>query len=136
MAIELVPLCTLQIQFKPIEVGTGPAGTRLIGDFTSAHLQGDRLRGEMVGSATADWLLIGPEGTGSVDVRATFRIDDGATIFVQYHGWLDASDSGDRQGDSPRRLFARLRVVRSSLGPLDRWTACATVLLCSSKHLH
>ena len=61
MAIELVPLCTLQIQFKPIEVGTGPAGTRLIGDFTSAHLQGDRLRGEMVGSATADWLLIGPE---------------------------------------------------------------------------
>ena len=91
MAIELVPLCTLQIQFKPIEVGTGPAGTPMIGEFTSAHLQGDRLRGDMVGSATADWLLIGSEGTGSVDVRATFRTDDGATIFVQYHGRLDAS---------------------------------------------
>jgi Protein of unknown function (DUF3237) len=62
MAIELVPLCTLRIQFKPIEIGTGPAGTRLVGEFTSVHLQGDRLRGEMAGSASADWLLIGPEG--------------------------------------------------------------------------
>jgi hypothetical protein len=29
MAIELVPLCTIRVQLKPpIEVGTGPAGTR------------------------------------------------------------------------------------------------------------
>jgi hypothetical protein len=30
MAIELVPLCTMRIQAKPpVEVGAGPAGTRL-----------------------------------------------------------------------------------------------------------
>jgi len=50
MAIELVPLCTLQVQLKPpIEVGIGPARTRLIFEVASARVEGDRLRGEMVG---------------------------------------------------------------------------------------
>ena len=84
MAIELVPLCTLNIQLKPpIEVGAGPHGTRLIIEVASAQIKGDRLRGEMVGTSTADWVLIGPEGTGTLDVRAAFSTDDGATVFVR-----------------------------------------------------
>jgi Protein of unknown function (DUF3237) len=113
MAIELVPLCTLQVQLKPpIDVGAGPHGTRLIFEVASAQVKGDRLSGEMLGSAGADWLLVGPEGTGTLDVRFAFRTDDGATIFGQYHGRSDVSqglvrrallvaepNSGDRQGD-------------------------------------
>ncbi len=96
MAIELVPLCTLHVQLKPpIEVGAGPCGTRLIVEVASAQVQGDRLRGEMVGSAAADWLLVGPEGTGTLDIRATIRTDDGATIFMQYHGRSDLSEGLD-----------------------------------------
>jgi hypothetical protein len=92
MAIELVPLCTLHVQLKPpIEVGAGPAGRRLIVEVASAHVEGERLRGEMVGSAAADWLCIGPEGTGSLDIRAAFRTDDDAIIFTQYYGRLDGS---------------------------------------------
>jgi hypothetical protein len=46
MAIELVPLCTMRLQSKPaVEVGTGPAGTRLIVDCISVEVKGDRLRG-------------------------------------------------------------------------------------------
>ena len=31
MAIELVPLCTMRIQAEPpIEIGAGPAGTRMV----------------------------------------------------------------------------------------------------------
>jgi Protein of unknown function (DUF3237) len=87
MAIELVPLCTAQIRLKPpIELGTGCAGTRVIGEIASFQFKGDRLRGEMAGAAAADWLLIGPEGTGTIDVRAALRTDDGAVIFVQYNG--------------------------------------------------
>jgi hypothetical protein len=93
MAIELVPLGTLHIQLKPpIEVGAGPHGTRLIIEVASAQIKGDRLNGEMVGSSGADWLLIGPEGTGTLDVRVAFRTDDGATIFGQYHGRADVSE--------------------------------------------
>ncbi len=89
MAIELVPLATLQVQLKPpIEVGAGCAGTRVIVEVASIQVKGDRLNAEMMGGAVADWLLIGPEGTGTLDVRAALRTDDGAIIFMQYNGKL------------------------------------------------
>jgi hypothetical protein len=92
MGIELVPLCTLRIQLKPpITAGAGPAGTRLIVELVSAQVKGDRLRGEMLGAAAADWVIVGPEGTATVDVRVTLQTDDGAVIFVQYNGRMDAS---------------------------------------------
>jgi hypothetical protein len=87
MAVDLVPLCTLRVQLKPpIVVGAGCAGTRVIVEVASMQVKGDRLSGEMAGDAAADWILIGPEGTGMLDVRATLRTDDGALIFVQYNG--------------------------------------------------
>ncbi len=96
MAIELVPLCTMRVQLKPpIEVGSGPVGTRLIFEAESFKFDGDRFSGEMVGSASGDWLLVGPEGTGTLDIRATFRTHDGAVVFGQYHGRMDASDGLD-----------------------------------------
>ena len=71
MAIELVPLCTLGVQLQPpIAVGTGCAGTRVIFEVASVQVKGDRLRAEMTGAAAADWQLIGPEGTATLDVRA------------------------------------------------------------------
>lgn len=44
-----------------------------------------------MGAAAADWLLTGPEGTGSLDVPVTLRTDDGGIIFVQYYGRSDVS---------------------------------------------
>jgi hypothetical protein len=91
MAIELVPLCTIHLQAKPpIEIGAGPAGTRLVFEVANIEVQGDRLRGRMEGVA-GDWVLIGPEGTGTIDVRETLRTHDGASIFVQYNGRGDVS---------------------------------------------
>ena len=92
MSIELVPLCTMRIQHKPpLEVGKGTTGTRLIFEVEHHKMDGERLSGEMAGSASGDWLLIGPDGTGMLDIRATFRTHDGALVFAQYHGRLDAS---------------------------------------------
>ena len=45
----------------------------------------------MLGAAAADWVTVGPDGTGGLDIRETIRTDDGATIFVQYQGKLDLS---------------------------------------------
>ena len=101
IALELVPLCTAHIQLNPpLEVGTGPAGTRLIFEAQSAKLEGERLTA-MAGAATAGWLLVGPEGTGTLDIRATFRTHDGAIIFGQYHGRVDFSDGTDL----PKRIY-------------------------------
>lgn len=91
MAIELVPLCTMRIQTKPpVDVGAGPAGTRMVFEEAGVEVHGDRLRGQLEGSAS-DCVLVGPEGTGTVDVRVTLRTDDGAAIFVQYQGRMDLS---------------------------------------------
>ena len=96
MTIELVPLCTMRVQLKPaIEVGPGPTGTRLIFEAESVKFDGDRFSGEMAGSASGDWLLVGPDGTGTLDVRATFRTHDGALVLAQYHGRMYASDGLD-----------------------------------------
>ena len=52
MAIELVPLCTMRLTAKPpIEIGAGPAGIRMIFEETSVEVRGDRLRGQLEGSA-------------------------------------------------------------------------------------
>lgn len=92
MAIELVPLCTIRAQLKPlIDVGAGPAGTRMIVEVASAEFKGDRLAGELLGTGAADWLVLSADGTATVDVRLTLRTDDGATVFVQYNGRLDVS---------------------------------------------
>lgn len=108
MAIELAPLCTVHIQLKPpIEVGAGCAGTRVIIEVASAQVKGDRLSGEMVGAAAADWLLIGSEGTGTLDVRWALRTDDGAIIFTQYHGKLSADLSQGLQ--LPATIYAAPR---------------------------
>ena len=60
---------------------------RMIFEETSVEVHGDRLRGQLEGSAS-DCVLLGPDGTGTVDVRVTLRTHDDATIFVQYQGRL------------------------------------------------
>ncbi|HZD14595.1 MAG TPA: DUF3237 domain-containing protein [Pseudonocardiaceae bacterium] len=108
MAIELVPLCTLRVQLKPpIVVGTGCAGTRVIFEVASVQVKGDRLRAEMMGAAAADWQLIGPEGTATLDVRAALHTDDGAIIFVQFYGKSPSDASGGLQ--APATIYVTPR---------------------------
>jgi Protein of unknown function (DUF3237) len=99
-------------------------------------VKGDRLRGQMLGAAAADSVIVGPGGTGTVGAWATLQTDDGAIIFVHYNGRLDASrglqfpmtafETRDDRYAWRNRIqavgkgilrgsFARLRVVR---GPL------------------
>ena len=108
MAIELVPLCTLRVQLKPpIVVGTGCAGTRVIFEVASVQVKGDRLRAELTGAAAADWQLIGPEGTATLDVRAALRADDDAIIFMQFYGKSPSDASGGLQ--APATIYVTPR---------------------------
>lgn len=80
-----MPLCELTVQLSPpIAIEGGPAGTQMIFEVPSARVEGEWLRGSLKGVATADWLVVGPEGTGTLDVRATLESDDDAVIFAQY----------------------------------------------------
>jgi hypothetical protein len=72
------------------DVGPGPLGARVIASVTGGEVVGDRIKGSLVG-AGADWLLVGADGYGRLDVRATFKTYDDALIYVQYHGLIEAT---------------------------------------------
>jgi hypothetical protein len=61
----------------------------------------------MTGAAAADWQLIGPEGTATLDVRVALRTDDGAIIFVQFYGKSPADASGGLQ--APATIYVTPR---------------------------
>src|SRR5665213_1334532 len=96
MSIELVPLCTMVVELAdPLVLTNTPAGTRVIVEVKSFTVVGERLRATNKGTAGADWLTIGPEGTGTLDVRATMETDDGALIYAYYQGRRDFSAGMD-----------------------------------------
>jgi len=93
MAIELVPLATATATLAPpIMLPNTPAGTRLIFEILDYRWEGSRFTARQKGSAAADWLLLGPEGTGTLDVRVTLETPDGAVVLVHYGGRVDGSN--------------------------------------------
>src|SRR5215210_4883401 len=69
-------------------IGPGPFGDRQEATVTGGEVSGDRLKGSFVG-AGADWLLVGQDGFGRLDVRGTVQTVDGAFIYAQYFGLLE-----------------------------------------------
>jgi hypothetical protein len=72
----------------------GPFGTRAFFAVTDGRVKGDRISGTLVGGR-GDWLLIGSDGWGHVDVRARIQTVDGASLYLSYPRSLGA----DREGD-------------------------------------
>jgi hypothetical protein len=69
-------------------IGAGPSGDRLYFEVIGGKLEGPRIRGELKGGG-GDWLLVGPDGFGRLDVRAQIATDDGAFIYLQYFGLIE-----------------------------------------------
>ncbi len=92
MTIELVPLCTINIQLsEPFILPDTPSGTRVIVEVETLEVTGDRLRGHLKGHAAADWLTVDSRAMGTLDVRTLIETDDGALIYTSYRGRLDLS---------------------------------------------
>ena len=81
-------LMTYRADLKdPIDIGAVPSGNRRIFDVTGGSFEGPRLKGRLLPSG-GDWLLIGTDGIGRLDVRGTFETEDGAHVYAQYFGVL------------------------------------------------
>lgn len=95
MSLELVPLATFTVNLKePMFIPGGALGTRLIVELDSGTIVGERLNGVVHGSAGADWLTLGPDGSyGTLDVRVTIKADNGALIYMTYGGKVDLGSS-------------------------------------------
>ena len=78
---------------EAVPVGPGPFGTRRIREVLGGEVTGERIHGR-VGTGGADWVLVGPDGWGRLDVRLTIHTDDNAHIYVQYFGVIEYNDAG------------------------------------------
>lgn len=95
-AISLAYEFTYWASLKPpIQLGAGPFGTRLYNEVTGGEVEGERLRGRLL-TGGGDWLLIGPDGFGRLDVRAQIETVDGALIYMTYQGLLELNDAVQR----------------------------------------
>ena len=103
MTIELIPLCTWSGNTRTrYDVGNTPAGRRIVFEVHDGQVTGERLSGKQVGHVDGDWLIVGPDGTGLLDVRLLIETDDGALVYIQYHGRVDATDPTAPVYSTPR----------------------------------
>jgi hypothetical protein len=95
---------------EAVRVGDGPFGSRRIREVLSGEVTGDRISGS-VGTGGADWVLVGPDGYGRLDVRLTVNTHDGAHIYVQYFGVIEytegahAANAGERSSEWDEHYF-------------------------------
>ena len=94
--LELVSLATLTFELRaPIVLNNTPCGLRWVVEVESGRIEGERVSARIdKAHANADWFTIGPDQTGTVDARILADTDDGATLFLQYHGRVDLSSAG------------------------------------------
>ncbi|MFK7974590.1 MAG: DUF3237 domain-containing protein [Halioglobus sp.] len=90
--IELHPLATIEVQLgEPVVVGGGIKGSRLVIDVPSVKVTGERINAELATNDAADWATFSEDGSlAALDVRLTLKTDDGAYIYVEYTGRMNA----------------------------------------------
>ena len=77
---------------ETFRVGAGPFGNRSVGVVGEGWATGERINGRLVGPG-ADWVLVGRDGYGQIDVRAQIRTDDGVNLYMHYNGSIEMNES-------------------------------------------
>ena len=75
----------------PIDFAAGPLGQRIYVEVTGGEATGARFNARAVGGA-GDWIVVGPDCLGRIDVRLQFETEDNAHVYVQYFGLLELDE--------------------------------------------
>jgi hypothetical protein len=93
--MQLIQECTFRATLKPpLPIGAGPIGMRMYYEIIGGEVEGERLRGKVLGGG--EWALVGPDGYLRVDVRAQIETHDGAFLYVQYVGLLELNETAQQ----------------------------------------
>jgi Protein of unknown function (DUF3237) len=84
-ALPVEHLFDMHVNLQPAQPIPTPVGSRMTFITTRGVVEGPKLRGEVLPGG-GDWLIIGSDGVGRVDVRATLRTHDGALIHYESRG--------------------------------------------------
>lgn len=66
-------------------------GSRMFLEVGEGKVTGERFNGTVL-SGGGDWIVMGQDGWGQIDVRAQFATDDGANIYAHYTGLLELNE--------------------------------------------
>ncbi|MBL6749235.1 MAG: DUF3237 domain-containing protein [Nevskia sp.] len=81
------PLFVVDIQLHPPQMqARTPLGERKLVPVAGGSFEGARLRGKVLGGASADWALTRHDGVLVLDVRLTLETDDGERVLMRYGG--------------------------------------------------
>ncbi|MGZ5393519.1 MAG: DUF3237 family protein, partial [Mycobacterium sp.] len=75
-ALPVEHLFDMHVKLQPAQPITTSVGTRMTFITTGGVIDGPKMEGEILPGG-GDWLLVGSDGVGRVDVRATIRTYDG-----------------------------------------------------------
>ena len=92
-ALPVEHLFDMHVDLLPAQPIATPLGTRLTFVTTGGSIAGPRLRGEVLPGG-GDWLMVGSDGVGRVDVRATLRTEDDALIHYEARGVIKVPADG------------------------------------------
>jgi hypothetical protein len=101
-AVDQLPLVTalpvehlfdMHVDLQPAHPIPTPVGTRMTFITTGGVIDGPMLRGELLPGG-GDWLVLGSDGVGRVDVRATLCTHDGALIHYESRGIIKIPADG------------------------------------------
>jgi hypothetical protein len=87
VSVELIHEFDVAGSLKPPVV----FGSRMFLEIAEGKVTGERLNGTLL-SGGGDWIVLGADGWGQVDVRGQIETDDGAYVYTQYTGLLELND--------------------------------------------
>lgn len=86
---DVVPLASVRVTRGDIHrLGETPFGRRVIGGISNGRWEGERLSATIIGPG-GDWAIPSSGQIMILDVRQLLETDDGALIYVSYHGRCD-----------------------------------------------
>jgi len=92
-ALSVTHLFDMHVDLQPAQLIPTPVGARMTFITNGGVIEGPKLRGELLPGG-GDWLTVGTDGTGRVDVRATLRTHDGALIHYESRGVIKVPVDG------------------------------------------
>jgi Protein of unknown function (DUF3237) len=106
-------LCDLRVELEPARVIETPVGMRMVFIARGGRVEGPELQGEVLPGG-GDWLLVGEDAIGRVDVRATVRTEDGALIDYTAGGVIRIPPDGVQRLAAGERLPFEETYVRTT----------------------
>ena len=92
-ALPVEHLFDMHVDLEPAQPIPTPVGTRMTFIVKRGVIDGPKLRGEILPGG-GDWLLLGSDGVGRADIRATIRTHDDALIHYEARGMIKVPTDG------------------------------------------